>query len=52
MNYLMSAAKAGIEDCVTQLMGRWSSSAFLPYVSIPQEHLGQFTSTLAHTQHS
>ena len=52
MNYLMSAAKAGIEDCVTQLMGRWSSSTFLLYVCIPQDHLGQFTSALAHTQHS
>ena len=43
-----TAAKAGIQDSVIQMMGRWSSSAFLVYVRTPRDQLAQFTSTLAH----
>ncbi len=42
-----TAAKAGIEDSTIQMLGRWSSSAFLVYIRSPPEQLAQTTTTLA-----
>ena len=34
-----AAAKAGLEDSVIQMLGRWNSSAFLSYIRTPRETL-------------
>ena len=36
-----TAAKAGIEDSVICMLGRWNSSAFLVYIQTPREQLAQ-----------
>ena len=44
-----AAAKAGIEDSTIQMMGRWSSAAFLAYIRMPKEQLAHFSGLLAKT---
>ncbi len=44
-----TAAKAGIEDSTIQMLGRWSSSAFLAYIRSLPEKLAQSTITLANS---
>ena len=41
-----AAARAGVEDSVMRILGRWNSSAFLAYIRTPIEHLSQFSRTL------
>ena len=42
-----AAAQAGIQDSTIQMLGRWSSTAFLSYLRTPRDQLAQFTGTLA-----
>ena len=42
-----AAAKAGIEDSTVQLLGRWTSSAFLTYIRTPKEQLAVISCTLS-----
>lgn len=42
-----TAARAGIEDSTIRMLGRWSSSAFLAYIRMPQEQLAHMSRTLA-----
>ena len=42
-----SAAMAGLEDSTIQLLGRWSSAAFLRYIRTPPEQLALLSATLA-----
>ena len=42
-----AAAKAGIEDSVIRMLGRWNSSAFLVYIQTPREQLAQISKRLA-----
>ena len=42
-----AAAQAGIQDSTIQMLGRWSSTAFLSYLQTPRDQLAQFTGTLA-----
>jgi len=41
-----AAAKAGIQDSVIQVLGRWSSPAFLRYIRTPRENLAVHSRTL------
>lgn len=43
-----AVARAGVQDSTIQMLGRWSSSAFLVYIHIPSEQLAQISATLAH----
>lgn len=43
-----AAAQAGVEDSVIQLLGRWSSAAFLAYVRTPREQLARYSSLISH----
>ena len=43
----IATAQAGIQDSTIQMLGRWSSTAFLSYLRTPREQLAQFTGTLA-----
>lgn len=38
-----AAAQAGVEDSVIQLLGRWSSAAFLTYIRTPRDQLAQYS---------
>ena len=42
-----AAAKAGIEDFTIQLLGRWTSSAFLTYIRTPKEQLAVISRILS-----
>ena len=42
-----TAAKAGIEDSTIQILGRWSSSAFLAYIRSSSDQLAHTSSILA-----
>lgn len=42
-----AAAQAGIQNSTIQMLGQWSSTAFLSYLQTPQDQLAQFTATLA-----
>lgn len=42
-----AAAHAGVEDSVIQLLGRWSSAAFLAYIRTPREELAQYSCLLS-----
>ena len=42
-----SAALAGVEDSMIQLLGRWQSAAFLRYIKTPQERLASISRTIA-----
>ena len=42
-----AAVQAGIQDSTIQMLGRWSSTAFLSYLRTPRDQLAQFTGTLA-----
>ena len=42
-----AAAQAGIEDSVIQLLGRWSSAAFLSYVRTPRDQLARYSSAIS-----
>ncbi len=44
-----TAAKAGIEDSTIQILGRWSSAAFLSYVRTPRKRLANLSATLANS---
>ena len=44
-----AAANAGIEDSTIQMLGKWSSAAFLSYIRTPREHLARFSRALATT---
>jgi hypothetical protein len=44
-----AAARAGIEDSTIQMMGRWSSSAFLMYIRTPRDQLADFSRNIAHS---
>ena len=43
-----AAAQVGIPDSVIQVLGRWSSPAFLHYIRSPRSQLAQYSSPLAH----
>lgn len=43
-----AAAQAGVEDSVIQLLGRWSSAAFLAYIRTPRENLARYSSVISH----
>ena len=43
-----AAAQAGVEDSVIQLLGRWSSAAFLAYIRTPREDLARYSSVISH----
>ncbi len=40
-----AAAKAGIEDSTIQILGRWSSAAFLSYLCTPRKRLANLSAT-------
>ena len=42
-----AAARAGIEDSTIQLLGRWTSSAFLTYIRTPRDQLAGISRTLS-----
>ena len=42
-----TAAGAGIEDSTIQMLGRWTSHAFLRYIRTPRAQLASFTQRLA-----
>lgn len=42
-----TAAKAGVEDSMIRMLGRWNSSAFLVYIRTPREQLAQFSKLLS-----
>lgn len=42
-----TASQAGVPDSVIQLLGRWSSPAFLGYIRTPREHLAGYSAPLA-----
>lgn len=42
-----TAAAVGIEDSTIQTLGRWTSSAFTPYIRLPQQHLANLAAQLA-----
>ena len=41
-----AAAEAGLQDSTIQMLGRWSSAAFLSYIRTPGSQLAAFTSSL------
>ena len=42
-----TAAKCGVPDSTTQLLGRWNSSAYLLYIRTPREQLAAITRNLS-----
>ena len=42
-----AAAQAGLEDSTIQLLGRWSSGAFLRYIRMPREQLSLYSVRMA-----
>lgn len=42
-----AAAQAGIEDSVIQMLGRWSSAAFLAYIRTPREQLARYSGLIS-----
>ena len=42
-----SAALAGVEDSLIQILGRWQSAAFLRYIRTPHQRLAAISQTLA-----
>ena len=42
-----AAANPRVEDSTIQMLGRWSSAAFLSYIRTPREHLARFSRALA-----
>jgi hypothetical protein len=44
-----SAALAGMDDSMIQLLGRWQSAAFLRYIKTPHDRLASISRTLAST---
>lgn len=42
-----AAARAGLEDSVIRVLGRWNSSAFLSYIRTPREQLAQYSKSLS-----
>lgn len=45
-----TAAEVGLEDSLIQTLGRWRSSAYLLYIRIPREELGQVSKRLSHAE--
>jgi hypothetical protein len=41
-----SAAAAGVEDAVIKILGRWSSSAYMSYIRMPQRNLAEVSRRL------
>ena len=41
-----TAAKAGIEDSLIQILGRWKSAAYLAYIRIPKDQLAAVAASL------
>ena len=41
-----AAAQAGIPDSAIQMLGRWSSTAFLSYIRTPRQQLATLTSSI------
>ncbi len=44
-----AASRAGIEDSTIRMLGRWSSSAFLAYITTPRDQLAALSANLART---
>ena len=42
-----AAAGAGIKDSTILALGRWTSSAFVSYIRLPQQHLANLAVQLA-----
>ena len=42
-----TAARAGVEDSTIQMLGRWTSHAFLRYIRTPRSQLASLTHQLA-----
>ena len=42
-----AAAQVGLQDSTIQVLGRWSSAAFLTYIRTPRDRLAQFSRTIA-----
>ena len=51
--WIGAATTAGLEDSTIRTLGRWNSSAFLPYICTPREQLAMFSRALLalHTGH-
>ena len=41
-------AEIGVEDCIIKTLGRWESLAYLQYVKLPREQLGDYSAVLAY----
>ena len=41
-----TAGACGLNDSVIQMLGRWSSSAYLTYIRTPREHLAKISSII------
>ncbi len=46
-----TAAHAGIEDSIIQVLGRWNSHAFLRYIQMERDSLAHFSRPLASVHH-
>lgn len=46
-SFRAGATVAGVEDSLIQTLGRWRSSAYLLYIRIPREELGQMSQKLS-----
>ena len=42
-----AAAKAGIEDLIIQMLGRWNSAAFLCYIRTTKDQLAHYSQQIA-----
>lgn len=42
-----TAGACGLSDSTIQMLGRWSSSAYLTYIKTPRDQLASFSSTLS-----
>ena len=45
-----AAARAGVEDSVIRMLGRWESAAFLRYIRTPREQLAAVSARIANVQ--
>ena len=44
-----TAGACGLSDSTIQMLGRWSSSAYLLYIRTPREQLAKFSEALSHS---
>ncbi len=44
-----TAAKAGVEDSIIKMLGRWKSNAYQVYIKTPRQHLAAISSQLIQT---